>query len=197
MYVERPAVPADQQLGIRIGLCQVASGAAGRSHALLHAGPGPGHHGSRARVRRLRSLVLFPAGADGAQSLLRSRRVRPASSMKHLRTRSMPKPSRLRGRALHSSKERSSTGSNEAGVKWRIYGCDSFPNVALLKGVSRTFDIDEFDEDFARGRRLAFLRRGIHLHRAQLRRVFRVRGRQLAAPSRQRQGGGDPHQEDV
>jgi phospholipase C len=38
---------------------------------------------------------------------------------------------------------------NEAGLKWRIYGCDSFPNVALLKGVSRTFDIDDFDEDFA------------------------------------------------
>jgi phospholipase C len=36
----------------------------------------------------------------------------------------------------------------EAGLKWRIYGCDSFPNVALLKGVSRTFDIDDF-EDFA------------------------------------------------
>jgi phospholipase C len=38
---------------------------------------------------------------------------------------------------------------NDAGLKWRIYGCDSFPNVALLKGVSRTFDIDDFDEDFA------------------------------------------------
>ena len=37
----------------------------------------------------------------------------------------------------------------EAGLKWRIYGCDSFPNVAMLKGVSRTFDIDDFDEDFA------------------------------------------------
>jgi phospholipase C len=36
----------------------------------------------------------------------------------------------------------------EAGLKWRIYGCDSFPNVALLKGVSRTFDIEDF-EDFA------------------------------------------------
>ncbi|QEA39656.1 phosphoesterase [Pistricoccus aurantiacus] len=36
---------------------------------------------------------------------------------------------------------------DEAGVKWRIYSDDSFPNVALLKGVSRTFDIDEF-EDF-------------------------------------------------
>ncbi|MFL6620277.1 MAG: alkaline phosphatase family protein [Povalibacter sp.] len=36
---------------------------------------------------------------------------------------------------------------DEAGVKWRIYADDSFPNVALLKGVSRTFDIDEF-EDF-------------------------------------------------
>jgi phospholipase C len=38
---------------------------------------------------------------------------------------------------------------DEAGLKWRLYGCDSFPNVALLKGVSRTFDIDDFDEDFA------------------------------------------------
>jgi phospholipase C len=37
----------------------------------------------------------------------------------------------------------------ESGHKWRIYACDSFPNVAMLKGVSRTFDIDEFDEDFA------------------------------------------------
>jgi phospholipase C len=36
---------------------------------------------------------------------------------------------------------------DEAGVKWRVYADDSFPNVALLKGVSRTFDIDEF-EDF-------------------------------------------------
>jgi phospholipase C len=36
---------------------------------------------------------------------------------------------------------------DEAGIRWRIYGDDSFPNVALLKGVSRTFDIDEF-EDF-------------------------------------------------
>lgn len=36
---------------------------------------------------------------------------------------------------------------DQAGVKWRIYADDSFPNVALLKGVSRTFDIDEF-EDF-------------------------------------------------
>ena len=36
-----------------------------------------------------------------------------------------------------------------AGLKYRIYGCDSFPNVAMLKGISRTFDIDEFDEDFA------------------------------------------------
>ncbi len=35
---------------------------------------------------------------------------------------------------------------DEAGLKWRVYGCDSFPNVALLKGVSRTFDIDDFDE---------------------------------------------------
>jgi len=37
---------------------------------------------------------------------------------------------------------------SDAGLKWRIYGCDSFPNAALLKGVSRTFDIDDFD-DFA------------------------------------------------
>jgi phospholipase C len=37
----------------------------------------------------------------------------------------------------------------EAGQKWRIYACDSFPNVAMLKGVSRTFDIDDFDDDFA------------------------------------------------
>lgn len=36
-----------------------------------------------------------------------------------------------------------------AGIKYRIYGCDSFPNVAMLKGVSRTFDIDDFDDDFA------------------------------------------------
>ena len=36
----------------------------------------------------------------------------------------------------------------EGGQKWRIYACDSFPNVAMLKGVSRTFDIDDF-EDFA------------------------------------------------
>jgi len=37
----------------------------------------------------------------------------------------------------------------DAGLKYRIYACDSFPNVAMLKGVSRTFDIDDFDEDFA------------------------------------------------
>jgi phospholipase C len=37
----------------------------------------------------------------------------------------------------------------DAGVKYRIYGCGSFPNVAILKGISRTFDIDDFDEDFA------------------------------------------------
>ncbi|WP_426528828.1 alkaline phosphatase family protein [Bradyrhizobium sp. McL0615] len=36
----------------------------------------------------------------------------------------------------------------KAGVKYRIYACDEFPNVALLDGVSRTFDIDDFD-DFA------------------------------------------------
>lgn len=37
----------------------------------------------------------------------------------------------------------------EGGYKWRIYACDSFPNAAMLKGVSRTFDIDDFDDDFA------------------------------------------------
>ncbi len=37
----------------------------------------------------------------------------------------------------------------DAGLKYRIYGCDSFPNVAMLKGISRTFDVDDFDEDFA------------------------------------------------
>jgi phospholipase C len=37
----------------------------------------------------------------------------------------------------------------DGGHKWRIYACDSFPNVAMLKGISRTFDIDDFDEDFA------------------------------------------------
>jgi phospholipase C len=37
---------------------------------------------------------------------------------------------------------------DDADVKWRIYADDSFPNVALLKGVSRTFDVDDFD-DFA------------------------------------------------
>lgn len=36
----------------------------------------------------------------------------------------------------------------KAGVKYRIYACDEFPNVAELSGVSRTFDIDDFD-DFA------------------------------------------------
>lgn len=35
---------------------------------------------------------------------------------------------------------------SKAGRKWRIYACDSFPNVALLKGVSRTFDVDGFDD---------------------------------------------------
>ncbi len=44
---------------------------------------------------------------------------------------------------------RSSTGCEDAGLKYRIYACDSFPNVAMLKGISRTFDVDEFDEDFA------------------------------------------------
>jgi phospholipase C len=37
----------------------------------------------------------------------------------------------------------------DAGLKFRIYACDSFPNVAMLKGISRTFDVDEFHEDFA------------------------------------------------
>lgn len=36
----------------------------------------------------------------------------------------------------------------KAGVKYRIYACDEFPNVAELDGVSRTFDVDDF-EDFA------------------------------------------------
>jgi phospholipase C len=36
----------------------------------------------------------------------------------------------------------------KAGVKYRIYAADEFPNVALLDGVSRTFDVDDFD-DFA------------------------------------------------
>lgn len=35
-----------------------------------------------------------------------------------------------------------------AGHKYRIYACDSFPNVAMLKGISRTFDVEDF-EDFA------------------------------------------------
>jgi phospholipase C len=35
---------------------------------------------------------------------------------------------------------------SKARRKWRIYACDSFPNVALLKGVSRTFDVDGFDD---------------------------------------------------
>ena len=36
-----------------------------------------------------------------------------------------------------------------AGLGIRIYACDSFPNVAMLKGISRTFDVDDFDDDFA------------------------------------------------
>lgn len=32
-------------------------------------------------------------------------------------------------------------------VKWRIYACDSFPNVSELDGISRTWEVDEF-EDF-------------------------------------------------
>ncbi|RPJ84173.1 MAG: hypothetical protein EHM13_05505, partial [Acidobacteria bacterium] len=35
----------------------------------------------------------------------------------------------------------------DKGVKWRIYACDEFPNVAELDGVSRTFDVDDY-EDF-------------------------------------------------
>ncbi|WP_163992738.1 alkaline phosphatase family protein [Pyxidicoccus caerfyrddinensis] len=31
-------------------------------------------------------------------------------------------------------------------VKWRIYACDEFPNVAELDGVSRTWDVDDFDD---------------------------------------------------
>jgi phospholipase C len=31
-------------------------------------------------------------------------------------------------------------------VKWRIYACDEFPNVAELDGVSRTFDVDDYDD---------------------------------------------------
>ncbi|TKB92083.1 MAG: hypothetical protein E8D40_07930, partial [Nitrospira sp.] len=37
---------------------------------------------------------------------------------------------------------------SNAGRAYRIYACDSFPNVALLKGISRTFGVDDF-EDFA------------------------------------------------
>jgi len=37
---------------------------------------------------------------------------------------------------------------SDAGLKHRIYACDSFPNVAMLKGISRTFDVEDF-EDFA------------------------------------------------
>ena len=37
----------------------------------------------------------------------------------------------------------------DAGRKYRIYACDSLPNVGVLKGVSRTFDVDDFDDDFA------------------------------------------------
>jgi phospholipase C len=36
----------------------------------------------------------------------------------------------------------------KAGITYRIYAGDEFPNVALLDGVSRTFDVDDFD-DFA------------------------------------------------
>jgi phospholipase C len=37
----------------------------------------------------------------------------------------------------------------KADVKFRIYAGDHFPSVALLDGVSRTFDVDDFDDDFA------------------------------------------------
>jgi phospholipase C len=36
----------------------------------------------------------------------------------------------------------------DAGIKYRIYDSDHFANVAMLKGISNTFDIDDFDEDF-------------------------------------------------
>jgi phospholipase C len=35
---------------------------------------------------------------------------------------------------------------NKANVKFRIYAGDEFPSVALLDGVSRTFDVDDFDD---------------------------------------------------
>jgi phospholipase C len=35
-------------------------------------------------------------------------------------------------------------------IEYRIYACDHFPNVAELDGISRTFDVKEFDEDFER-----------------------------------------------
>ena len=35
---------------------------------------------------------------------------------------------------------------SDKGVKWRIYACDDFPNVAELDGVSRTFDVDDYDD---------------------------------------------------
>lgn len=31
-------------------------------------------------------------------------------------------------------------------IKWRIYACDGFPNVSELDGVSRTFDVDGFND---------------------------------------------------
>ena len=37
---------------------------------------------------------------------------------------------------------------DDADVKWRVYADDSFPNVAILDGVQRTWDVDDFD-DFA------------------------------------------------
>jgi phospholipase C len=37
----------------------------------------------------------------------------------------------------------------KAHVKFRIYAGDELPSVALLDGVSRTFDVDDFDDDFA------------------------------------------------
>lgn len=35
---------------------------------------------------------------------------------------------------------------SDKGVKWRIYACDEFPNVAELDGVSCTFDVDDYDD---------------------------------------------------
>src|SRR5919199_1025242 len=45
---ERGALSADHQRRLRLRLCEVAPGGAGRRHAVLHAGPGAGDHGPRA-----------------------------------------------------------------------------------------------------------------------------------------------------